>query len=260
MDFLNKIANLLLTTRQKRALKYSKGKLYRKFVKHSLFVSFAISAAVMLALLKYLGYLAILIALCSFFAVFYCLVERIVAEVEEEEFVISMYTPIVYNMFLNTLRATGSVFDAIKAIKDANFPYISEKFEEVYWRTQSGESPKYLLRKITRKQPSLLFRKSFSVVIDMLTRKSNEYYKLGEIHEAFIVSRIEADLRELEGRALIYIGIAYLAPLLAIIASAFLFSIQGYKFLLLYLPLHLLVLVLLGVKLIKKQLRWVGGH
>lgn len=178
-------------------------------------------------------------------------------ELRRERIAVAEYTGSILQEFYFALSSTGSIFDALQVVAIGGYPYVSKKFQEIIYMTQNGQDPEQLLLNYANRQPSTALRHGLVEIISARTLNETTMKHLIDLSEFEIRGYFQEFSRELEGRILVFIGIAFFAPLIFSFASVMLgtaYSPLTFSII----PLHTILVEFIFQKLTRSEVNLLG--
>ena len=126
---------------------------------------------------------------------------------------------LVYEQFILSFQAGGTIFDAIEMVAQSGHPYLSKAFQNILKQIAEGTPPETCLMEFAKNQPSDDLRRYFVSVLSALEKKTDLLELLsGESFEADMTLR-QMNL-ELESRLLIVAALSTYIPIMITLALA----------------------------------------
>ena len=126
---------------------------------------------------------------------------------------------LVFEQFILTFQAGGTIFDAIEMVAQSEHPYLSKAFGQMIGQINDGIPPETCLMEFAKDQPSDDLRRYFTAIVSALEAKTDLLDTLsGESFEADLSLR-QKNL-ELESRLLIVAALVTYVPIMFTLAAS----------------------------------------
>lgn len=175
------------------------------------------SAVIGLCSFLILLYLNPLIALVFSIAISYILrvylLNYLPNKLRIERFTIAKYASLILQECYFVLSSTGSIFDALQTIKLGAYPYVSEKIQEIGFKTQNGQDPDGLLLNYAYSQPSTALRYGLVEILSSQMLSEETLRRLIELSESEVRGHFQEFSLQFESRSLVFLASSFFTPL-----------------------------------------------
>ena len=162
----------------------------------------------------------------------------------KHRWIISKYADLILGELLFMLFSTGSIFDFILLVGNADYPIISHEFKILANRVNSGENPEKLLVDFARNQPTDTLKIYIPTILKYSKISDDLVDKIVRIAQREARNEYKRYTLELESRLLIAIGIGFFTPI--ILSLGLLMSgVSTSPLFLSLVPLQIIILVIL---------------
>lgn len=176
-----------------------------------------------------------------------------------ERYTIAKYASLILEELNFILSVTGSIFDALFIIGNAHYPHVSEKFRNILFQSYNGGDPEELLLDYAREQPSKAFNRGLTEVLFTHAFTSKILRSMIDFSDQEIRGYFQEFTFELEGRALLFLGLTFFILLIIAFAVAVFYFTSSTLFFLI-IPIHLIFCEYLSRRLISSEVELLGGH
>lgn len=157
---------------------------------------------------------------------------------------IARYADFILEELLFTLSTTGSIFDFILLIANANYPIISQEFKILANKVNSGEKPEKLLINFAHSQPTETLKIYIPAILKASELSDNLVDRTVKIAQREVRNEYQKHTLLLESRLLIVMGIGFFIPI--VISLGLLLRNMGSNLIFLVLiPIQIIILVIL---------------
>ncbi len=163
---------------------------------------------------------------------------------DKNRWTIARYADFILEELLFILLSTGSIFDFILFVANADYPIISQEFKILANRVNSGEKPEKLLLNFSYNQPTETLKVHIPAILKSSEISDNLVDRIVRIAQREVRNEYQRYTLELEGRLLIIMGIGFFLPI--IISLGLLMNGMGTNPLFLtMIPIQMVILVIL---------------
>jgi len=219
------------------------------------------SAVVGLCSFLVLLYLNPLISLIFSIAIVYILLVSLLNylpnKLRIERFTIAKYASLILQECYFVSSSTGSVFDALQVIKLGDYPYISEKIQEIGFKTQSGQDPDSLLLDYAYNQPSTALRHGLVEILSSQMLSEETLRHLIELSESEVRGHFQEFSLQFESRALVFLASSFFIPLVFSFSIAML-GLFSSPFVFIVVPFHTALMDFTLNKLTRSEVHLLG--
>ncbi len=162
----------------------------------------------------------------------------------ENRWTVARYADFILEELLFILSSTGSIFDFILFIANADYPLISQEFKKMANWVNSGEKPEKLLVNFAHNQPTETLKIHIPTILKSTEISDNFAEKTVRIAQREIRNEYQRHTLELEARLLIVMGIGFFIPIV-ISLGLLIRGLGANPFFLIIIPMHIVILVVL---------------
>jgi len=220
-----------------------------------------VSAAIGLFSFLVLLYLNPLISLVFSIAIGYILMISLLNylpnKLRIERFTIAKYASLILQECYFVRSSTGSVFDALQVIKLGSYPYVSDKIQEIGFKTQSGQDPDSLLLNYAYTQPSTALRHGLVEILSSQMLSEETLRHLIELSESEVRGHFQEFSLQFESRALVFLASSFFIPLIFSFSIAML-GLASSPFVFLVAPFHTALMDFMLHKLTRSEVHLLG--
>ncbi|MFB0560459.1 MAG: type II secretion system F family protein [Candidatus Lokiarchaeia archaeon] len=171
---------------------------------------------------------------------------------DKNRWTIARYADFILEELLFILLSTGSIFDFILFVANADYPIISQEFKTLANRVNSGEKPEKLLLNFSYNQPTETLKIHIPAILKSSEISDNLVDRIVRIAQREVRNEYQRYTLELEGRLLIVMGIGFFLPI--IISLGLLMNGMGTNpFFLIMIPIQIMILVILDKFVIRSK-------
>ncbi|MFX1452393.1 MAG: hypothetical protein ACFFCM_16255, partial [Promethearchaeota archaeon] len=163
------------------------------------------------------SFLFIIIGIVIGYFSYNLIINKLIIEYESEKLLILQYIDPTFQEFLIILTTTRSIFDSIYFVSQGNYPYISQKFQQMIQKINHGADPEELLYEFAMNQPSVPLRER---ILNILATNYSHDTILEELESHVIEKENEYEkyTQQLDSKLILIIGVCSFLPLLLTIA------------------------------------------
>ncbi|MEX2752429.1 MAG: hypothetical protein Q6366_011175 [Candidatus Freyarchaeota archaeon] len=162
----------------------------------------------------------------------------------ENRWTVARYADFILEELLFILSSTGSIFDFILFVANADYPLISQEFKKIANWVNSGEKPEKLLVNFAHNQPTETLKIHIPTILKSTEISDNFAEKTVRIAQREIRNEYQRHTLELEARLLIVMGIGFFIPIV-ISLGLLIRGLGANPLFLMIIPTHILILVVL---------------
>ncbi len=163
---------------------------------------------------------------------------------DKNRWTIARYADFILEELLFILLSTGSIFDFILFVANADYPIISQEFKTLANRVNSGEKPEKLLLNFSYNQPTETLKIHIPAILKSSEISDNLVDRIVRIAQREVRNEYQRYTLELEGRLLIVMGIGFFLPI--VISLGLLMNGMGTNpFFLVMIPIQIMILIIL---------------
>ena len=174
-----------------------------------------------------------------------------------ERFTIAKYASLILQECYFVLSSTGSVFDALQVIELGNYPYVSEKIQELVFKTQSGQDPDGLLLNYAHSQPSTALRHGLIEILSSQMLSEESLRHLIELSESEVRGQFQEFSLQFESRSLVFLASGFFTPLVFSFGIVML-GLAGSPFVFIIVPVHTALMDFMLHKLTRSEVHLLG--
>lgn len=157
---------------------------------------------------------------------------------------IARYADFILEELLFILSSTGSIFDFILLVANADYPIISTEFKSLANQVNSGEKPEKLLINFAINQPSETLKIHIPAILKSSEISENLVDRTIKIAQREVRNEYQKHTLELEGRLLIVMGIGFFIPIVVSL-GLLLRGMGANPLILILIPIQIMILVIL---------------
>lgn len=157
---------------------------------------------------------------------------------------IARYADFILEELLFILSSTGSIFDFILFVANADYPIISQEFKSLANQVNSGEKPEKLLINFAHNQPTETLKIHIPAILKSSEISDNLVDRTVKIAQREVRNEYQRHTLELESRLLIVMGIGFFIPIV-ISLGLLLRSMGNNPLFLTLIPIQIMILVIL---------------
>ncbi|MHA1321909.1 MAG: hypothetical protein ACTSRL_03865 [Candidatus Helarchaeota archaeon] len=169
------------------------------------------------------------IAFIISYAISYKIFQYPLAIFTQERLILLKYSDLAFQNFLLILNTTGSIFDAIQFIYEANYPLLSKMFNEMLFQINfNGKSPESLLQNFIDQLPNSNLKER---LINLLATKFRPGKLLKQLEDLVGDKKMEYEVftRQLESKLIILVGICLFFPIMFSLFISFFGNLANYS-------------------------------
>lgn len=217
-------------------------------------VGFGLSIAVLTLLvgIMFNMLVAVMLSIAMFVFAYNYVITYYPKKYDKNRWTIARYADFILEELLFILLSTGSIFDFILFVANADYPIISQEFKSLANRVNSGEKPEKLLLNFSYNQPTETLKIHIPTILKSSEISDNLVDRIVRIAQREVRNEYQRYTLELEGRLLIVMGIGFFLPI--VISLGLLMNGMGTNPLfLIMIPMQIVILVILDKFVIKSK-------
>ncbi|MGQ9722821.1 MAG: type II secretion system F family protein [Candidatus Jordarchaeum sp.] len=163
---------------------------------------------------------------------------------DKNRWTIARYADFILEELLFILLSTGSIFDFILFVANADYPIISQEFKSLANHVNSGEKPEKLLLNFSYNQPTETLKIHIPAILKSSEISDELVDRIVRIAQREVRNEYQRYTLELEGRLLVVMGIGFFLPIV-ISLGLLMNNIGTNPLFLILIPLQIMILVIL---------------